>query len=151
MDSKPEQSTKSRTTDADQVIRDYYESHPPSESEAFPDPLETVASGKSDDDVTELSGGDVDSSQQGISTGEETPGGSNPTPDQDLVDEIGKAAGVTYQDNEPLDFGEKEARRDDARWELNPASSEDYRERQASPEEGTSDPLASEGRKENGT
>jgi hypothetical protein len=76
-----------------------------------------------------LSGGDADVSPQGVDAGTETPGASNPTPDQDLVDEIGKAAGVTYQDNEPLKFGEKTAERDRARWELNPASSEDYGER----------------------
>jgi hypothetical protein len=94
------------------------------------------------DDPAELSGGDPDSSQQGIDTGEETPGGSTPTPDQDLVDDIGKASGVTYQDNEPLDFGEKESRRDDARWELNPASSEDYHERQI-PSESASESFRS--------
>ena len=35
-------------------------------------------------------------------TGEEAPGGDNPTPDQDVVDDIGKALGVTYNDNEEL-------------------------------------------------
>jgi hypothetical protein len=126
-------------TDADQQIRDYYENEPPSETEAFPPPLETVSTSaqlsgraeRSDSDRTALSGGDPDVSSQGIDAGTETPGGSNPTPDQDLVDEIGAAAGITYQDNEPLDFSEKPAARDEARWELNPASAEDYQERQA--------------------
>ena len=49
-------------------------------------------------------------------------GGSVPTPDQDQVDEIGKAAGLTYQDDEPLQSGEKLLKRDRNRWELNPAS-----------------------------
>ena len=84
-----------------------------------------------DADTAGLSGGDADVSPQGVDAGTEAPGGSNPTPDQDLVDEIGRAAGVTYQDNEPLKFGEKTAERDRDRWELNPASSEDYGERRA--------------------
>ena len=138
MEPKPEQEPPRGTTDADRVIREYYESGPPSDTEAFPAPLEMVASsvqraGKaegSDDDSAALSGGDPDASRQGIDAGTETPAGSNPTPDQDLVDEIGKAAGVTYQDNEPLDFEEKAARRDQGRWELHPASSEDFQERQ---------------------
>ena len=125
---------------ADQQVREYYENQPPSESEAFPEPLESVSTtaqlaGKldvPDQRTARLSGGDPDVSSQGIDAGTETPGGSNPTPDQDLVDEIGKAAGVTYQDDEPLKFGEKVAARDEDRWELNPASSEDYLERQAS-------------------
>ena len=54
---------------------------------------------------------------------------SSPTPDQSVVDEIGQAMGVTYQDNEELKFGEKERSRDKHRWELDPASSEDYVER----------------------
>ena len=46
------------------------------------------------------------------------------------MDEIGKAAGVTYEDTEPLNFDKKAAAYDEARWELNPASSEDFQERQ---------------------
>jgi hypothetical protein len=84
-----------------------------------------------DQERAQLSAGDPDVSRQGIDTGEETPGGSTPTPDQDMVDEIGEAIGVTYQDDEPLTFGEKYSKRDDARWENDPASSEDYVERQA--------------------
>jgi len=85
----------------------------------------------SDQEGTLLSAGDPDVSPQVIDTGEETPGGSAPTPDQDMVDEIGEAVGVTYQDDEPLIFDEKYGKRDDARWENDPASSEDYVERQA--------------------
>jgi hypothetical protein len=126
--------------DADQQIREYYEHQSPSESEAFREPMESVPTraqraGKldgSDERTARLSGGDPDVSPQSIDAGTETPGGSNPTPDQDLVDEIGEAVGVTYQENEPLKFGDKYAARDDSRWELNPASSEDYQERQQS-------------------
>lgn len=42
-----------------------------------------------------LSGGDVDADWQGaLSTGEEAVGGSVATPDQDVVDEFGRALGV---------------------------------------------------------
>jgi hypothetical protein len=76
-----------------------------------------------------LSGGDVDAVRTETDAGEETVGGSTPTPDQDVVDELGKAVGVTYEDGEPLRFGDKVADRDAQRWELNPASSEEYQER----------------------
>lgn len=75
-----------------------------------------------------LSGGDVDADWKRADVGEETVGGSVSTPDQDVVDELGEAAGVRYADNEPLDPEEKILRRDRERWELNPASSEDFRE-----------------------
>jgi len=62
-------------------------------------------------------------------SGEETATGSNPTPDQDVIEEIGEAMGVTYSDEEELRLGRKEAERDEHRWELDPASSEDYAQR----------------------
>ena len=62
-------------------------------------------------------------------SGDEAPGGDNPTPDQDIVDDIGKALGVEYNDNEELKSGDKVSARDKHRWELDPASSEDYKER----------------------
>ena len=75
----------------------------------------------------QLSAGDVDARwDQGESGGEETAGGSAPTPDQDIVEEIGRAIGVTYEEGEPLRVGEKEAERDEHRWELDPASAEDF-------------------------
>jgi uncharacterized protein DUF6335 len=49
--------------------------------------------------------------------------------DENIVEEIGEAAGVLYDDREPLRAGVKEHRRDEHRWELDPASSEDYGER----------------------
>ena len=63
-------------------------------------------------------------------TGDEAPGGDNSTPDQDIVDDIGKALGVEYQDNEELKGADKVEERDRKRWELDPASSEDYKERE---------------------
>lgn len=77
----------------------------------------------------ELSGGDIDADWAGADVGDETVGGSSPTPDQDVVEEIGEALGVTYEDNEPLHTTEKVEERDRKRWELDPASSEDYNDR----------------------
>jgi hypothetical protein len=62
-------------------------------------------------------------------TGEEAPGGDNPTPDQDIVDDIGKALGLEYEDNEELKAADKVVERDKHRWELDPASAEDYKDR----------------------
>ena len=77
-----------------------------------------------------LTGGDVDADwESAYSVGDEAPGGDNPTPDQDLVDDIGRAVGVEYQDNEELKGEAKIAKRDRNRWELDPASSDDWDER----------------------
>lgn len=73
----------------------------------------------------EVSAGDVDAAWEDDAVGEEAVGGGNPTPDQDRVDDLGKAMGVTFQDNEPLDFTEKLEKRDRDRWELDPASAQD--------------------------
>jgi hypothetical protein len=78
----------------------------------------------------ELTGGDVDANwENAYFSGEEAPGGDNPTPDQEVVDDIGKALGVEYQDNEELKGSDKVGQRDKHRWELDPASSEDYKDR----------------------
>jgi hypothetical protein len=77
-----------------------------------------------------LTAGDVDADwESAASVGDEAPGGDNPTPDQDIVDDIGKAVGVQYEDNEELKGEEKITKRDKHRWELDPASAEDYDER----------------------
>src|SRR5215217_6405089 len=70
-----------------------------------------------------LSGGDVDAAwDDSTVAGEESVGGSAPTPDQDVVDEIGEAAGLTYRDDEALNSDKKVLDRDRNRWELNPES-----------------------------
>ena len=71
-----------------------------------------------------LSGGDVDAAWDSGGSGEETVGGDTSTPGQDMIDEIGKGAGLTYQDDEPINYGKIQAR-DEHRWELNPASAEE--------------------------
>ncbi len=77
-----------------------------------------------------LTGGDVDADwESAAAVGDEAPGGDNPTPDQDIVEDIGKAVGVVYEDNEELKGEEKIVKRDKHRWELDPASSEDFKDR----------------------
>jgi len=85
---------------------------------------------------TVLTSGDVDSDwNEAYSSGEETPGGDMPTPDQDVVEEIGRALGVEYEDAEELKGSNKILERDRKRWEYDPASSEDYGDRTRKPEE----------------
>jgi hypothetical protein len=81
------------------------------------------------DKTPELTGGDVDAAWEYADVGEEAVGGQNPTPDQSVVDEQGKAVGITYENNEPLHTEDKLDERDREPWELNPASSPDYGER----------------------
>lgn len=74
-----------------------------------------------------MTGGDVDADwEDAYAVGDEAPGGDNPTPDQDRVDDIGRAMGVEYADNEELKASDKITERDKHRWELDPASAEDY-------------------------
>jgi hypothetical protein len=81
-------------------------------------------------DMGALTRGDVDADAgNAYFSGDEAPGGDNPTPDQDIVDDIGRALGVEYQDNEELRASDKVVERDKHRWELDPASSEDYKDR----------------------
>jgi len=74
-----------------------------------------------------MTGGDVDADwEDAYAVGDEAPGGDNPTPGQDRVDDIGRALGVEYADNEELKGSDKISKRDKHRWELDPASAEDY-------------------------
>jgi hypothetical protein len=71
---------------------------------------------------TEDSAGDVDAAWDlARESGEEAFTGHAPTPDQDRVDDLGAAAGLTYKDDEPLQY-RKVSHRDDQRWELDPRS-----------------------------
>lgn len=77
-----------------------------------------------------LTAGDVDADWESAdSAGDEAPGGDNPTPDQDVVEEIGRALGVEYDDDEELQGGDEIASRDRHRWELDPGSAEDTEDR----------------------
>jgi len=56
-----------------------------------------------------------------VYVGEETPGGSSPTPDQNMVDEIGRAYGLQEEDSGALrSAAEVLGRRDRRRDELQP-------------------------------
>lgn len=70
-----------------------------------------------------LAGDPDDDTLQNEYSGEETPGGSNSTPDQNDVDEIGRAYGLQDEDSGELHSGgEVLERRDRHRQELNPPS-----------------------------
>ena len=129
--------TNSSRQDADTMIRQYSENQDPAEGAIQEGFAETGSHHESEVVLTRgdsrqtqagLSGGDLDATMDAGSSGDETVGGSNPTPDQDTVDELGEAAGLTFEDSEELE-GEKVYDRDTHRWELDPASSEDYAER----------------------
>jgi hypothetical protein len=73
-----------------------------------------------------MTAGDVDAKwQDAYALGDEAPGGDNMTPDQDRVDDIGKALGIEYADDEELLGGDELAERDEHRWELDPASKDE--------------------------
>jgi len=118
-------------TDANDVIREYVESSG-TDDEGNQTNMEWYEQAKQDTTVPPdavLAGGDIDAAWDKAAVGEETVGGTTPTPDQDLVDEIGRAVGIEYEGAEPLHTTEKLERRDEQRWELHPASSEDFTER----------------------
>ncbi len=74
----------------------------------------------------ELTAGDIDAKWDDASAiGDETPGGDNPTPDQNEVDAIGRAVGAEYEDGEELMGGDEIGERDAHRWELDPQSRDD--------------------------
>lgn len=64
---------------------------------------------------------------ENLFSGEEVPGASQPTPDQNNVDEIGRFAGLGEEDDESADGLRSAAEvlegRDAHRWELDPRSS----------------------------
>lgn len=68
-------------------------------------------------------GGDLDADWEDVNaSGSETVAGDNPTPDQSLVEENAQAVGVSFEDNEELDFLEKIEKRDRDRYELDERS-----------------------------
>ncbi|WP_373534866.1 DUF6335 family protein [Microcoleus sp.] len=79
---------------------------------------------------SQLSGddGEVAAAEQERATGEELVGGSAPTPDQDMVDELGAAAGIEMADGAILHTTDMLEHRDEDRWELDPSSAEDHQE-----------------------
>ena len=68
-------------------------------------------------------GGDLDAAWEDVNeSGSETVGGDNPTPDQSDVEENAKALGVSFEDNQQLDFEKQIEKRDRDRFELDPRS-----------------------------
>ncbi|MGH9958879.1 MAG: DUF6335 family protein, partial [Pyrinomonadaceae bacterium] len=68
-------------------------------------------------------GGDFDATWEDVNeSGSEAVGGGNPTPDQSIVEENAQAVGVSFEDNEELEFIDKIERRDRERFELDPRS-----------------------------
>jgi hypothetical protein len=68
-------------------------------------------------------GGDLDAAWEDVNdSGSETVAGDNPTPDQSLVEENALAIGVSYEDNEELEFIDKIEKRDRDRFELEESS-----------------------------
>ena len=68
-------------------------------------------------------GGDLDAAWEDVNdSGSETVAGDNPTPDQSLVEENASAMGVSYEDNEELEFIDKIEKRDRDRFELDESS-----------------------------
>jgi hypothetical protein len=64
-------------------------------------------------------GGDLDAAWEDVNdSGSETVAGDNPTPDQSIVEENASAIGVSYEDNEELEFVDKIEKRDRDRFEL---------------------------------
>lgn len=69
------------------------------------------------------SGGDIDARWEEVNTtGSESVFGHNPTPDQSDVEANAHAMGINFEDNEPLDFVKKMAKRDEDRYEMDEAS-----------------------------
>ena len=69
------------------------------------------------------SGGDIDADWEDVNqSGSETVAGDNPTPDQSIVEENARAIGVSFEDNEELEFIDKIERRDRDRFELDESS-----------------------------
>jgi hypothetical protein len=80
------------------------------------------------DESPELSAGDMDATWDDAD-GEEAGSGTTSTPDENVIDEVGGAVGISYSDTEPLNTDEKLERLEHDRWDLNPASDPEYQDR----------------------
>ena len=109
MKARGKRRTQNRLRRRRPAVKSREESEPPSEA----------AAGR-DGAGPRLSGGDVDADwSRAESVGEEAIGGSVATPDQDVVDELGRALGVEQEsDAEVITSEEILRRRDRLRWHL---------------------------------
>jgi hypothetical protein len=88
-------------------------SHAPKDPDLLAQRLRNSAASPAD------AGGDLDADWEDVNeSGSEAVGGDSPTPDQSIVEENAKALGVSFEDNEELDFLDKIERRDRDRYEL---------------------------------
>ncbi|GAB4173860.1 MAG: hypothetical protein Fur006_03380 [Coleofasciculaceae cyanobacterium] len=79
---------------------------------------------------TATTGGDIYTNQyQAEVVGEEAVGGTTPTPDQNVTENLEKSVGLEIRDRAFLRTYEMLEQRDAQRWELDPQSSEDYQQR----------------------
>lgn len=110
-----------RTTDAPMPLQPGLSAHDPEVAWDLHDPLARHPGVEADRQGAGFHPHDV---------GDETGDASSPRPDENVADEIGTEVGVTFEDNEDLPgTATKVGERDRRRWELNPASSEDYADR----------------------
>ena len=123
---------RKRDTDIDEAARRYDLGAPDSEA-VIKDNLAEIGrrlvereSEKYHSVSPELTAGDVGARwQEAEDSGAETPGGHVATPDQDNVDEIGRAVGMEFQDNQELSAPEEIlSRRDRRRWEMDKRSAD---------------------------
>ncbi|MEG4855019.1 DUF6335 family protein [Microcoleus sp. B5-D4] len=96
-----------------------------------PDDITTLQDSSSEySSTSQIGGEDGDpAAEQESATGEQSVGGTAPTPDLDMVDELGAAAGIEMADGAILHTTDMLEHRDESRWELDPSSAEDYQER----------------------
>jgi hypothetical protein len=123
---------RKRDTDIDEAAR-LYEPHAPGSEGMIKDDLGEIGRRLVEREFEkyhsvgqELTAGDVDARwQEAEDSGAETPGGHVTTPDQDNVDEIGRAVGMEFQDNQELCAPDEVlSRRDRRRWEMDKRSAD---------------------------
>jgi hypothetical protein len=114
----PSDTRKHRPATKQRPSEEKLQGPPPREAMLMRDERESLAEAQEAD--ARLTGGDVDADvQRAALVGEEAPGGSVSTPDQDRVDEIGAALGVPEApDEEFRPSSEILDERDKRRWEL---------------------------------
>jgi Family of unknown function (DUF6335) len=74
-----------------------------------------------------VTGGDLDDDwYQAEVAGEEAVGGGNPTPDQNVTEDLQRSMGIGTEGYESIRTHSRLLSRDHHRWELEPESAEDY-------------------------
>ncbi|MEG4090851.1 DUF6335 family protein [Microcoleus sp. Pol12B4] len=129
-----EKKTKERNSlgDLPQEITESYGTGVIDQPGVSQDDITTLQDSSSDYSSTssQIGGQDGDpAAEQESATGEQSVGGTAPTPDLDIVDELGAAAGIEMADGAILNTTNMLEHRDESRWELDPSSAEDYQER----------------------